>query len=106
MSLIDRMTGSTAISMTYGVDIRPTDDPNLQIAKLATEVIVQCLTTGSNLVDMFPLLKHLPPWVPGASFHATAKVARERAKHLRDGIYAEARNKMVISFLSRTYDEP
>ena len=100
MSIIDRMSGSTAISMTYGVDIRPTNDPNLQVARLASVAVAQCWTTGSNSVDLFPLLKHLPPWVPGTSFHATAKVARQCAKHLRDGIYTEARNKMVIFSVS------
>src|SRR5882757_1736197 len=92
------MTGSVSISMTYGVDVRPTNDPNLQVAKLASAAILECLTTGSSLVDMFPLLQHLPPWAPGASFHATAKMARQRAKHLREGIYAEGRNKMVNLF--------
>lgn len=95
------MTGSVAISTTYGVDIRPTNDPNLQVARLANAAVVQWLTTGSNLVDMFPLLKYLPPWAPGASFHATAKILRRLAKQLREGIYFEGRNKMVT--LSRIY---
>jgi hypothetical protein len=90
------MTGSVAISMTYGVDIRPINDPNLQVAKLAGEAVIECLTTGSSTVDLFPLLKHLPSWVPGASFQEKAKVSRQYAKHLRDGLYSEGRNKMVI----------
>ena len=102
MSVIDRMTGSVSISMTYGVDVHPTNDQNLHIARLASAVISTCLTTGSSSVDLFPLLKHLPAWVPGTSFHATAKVARQHAKHLRERTYSEGRNKMVIS-LSRIY---
>ena len=96
--VVDSMTGSVAISMTYGVDIRPTNDPNLQIAKLASAAVVECLTTGSILVDMFPLMKHLPAWAPGAGFQTTAKTARQRAEQLRAGIYSEGRQKMVISW--------
>ena len=96
MTVIDRMTGSVAISMTYGLDIRPINDPNLQITKLATTAVSDCLTSGT-MVDVFPLLKHLPSWVPGTSFHEKAKVSRQYAKYVREGIYSDARNKMVIS---------
>ena len=82
--------------MTYGVDVRPVNDLNLQVAKLANAAIVECLTTGSTTVDIFPFLKHLPSWVPGASFQEKAKVSRQYAKYLREGIYSEGRNKMVI----------
>ena len=95
MTVIDRMTGSVAISMTYGVDIRPTNDPNLEVTKLASAAVVDCLISGST-VNVFPLLKHLPSWVPGTSFHEKAKVSRQYAKHVREGIYSDARNKMVI----------
>jgi hypothetical protein len=103
MSVIDRMTGSVAISMTYGVDILPINDPNLQVARLASAAVVEALTAGSNSVDMFPLLKHLPSWVPGASFHEKAKVSRKYAKCVRDGTYSAGRNKMVISFFWHLY---
>ena len=98
MGDFDRMTGSVAISMTYGVDIRPINDPNLQVAKVANAAVVEALTTGSTTVDLFPFLKHLPSWAPGASFHEKAKVSRQYAKYLREGTYSDGRNKMVISF--------
>ena len=94
----DRMTGSAAISMTYGVDVRPINDPNLQVARLANIAIVDALTTGSTTVDVFPLLKHLPSWLPGTSFHEKAKMSRQYAKDLREGIYSDGRNKMVFLF--------
>ena len=94
--VIDRMVGSLALSMTYGVDIRPTNDPNLEVARHANAAVTECLTTGSITVDLFPLLKHLPPWVPGASFHQKAKVSRQYAIRLKEGIYSDGRNKMVI----------
>ena len=96
LSVIDRMVGSLALSMTYGVDIRPTNDPNLEVARHANAAVTECLTTGSVTVDLFPLLKHLPPWVPGASFHQKAKVSRQYAIRLKEGIYSDGRNKMVI----------
>ena len=96
-TVINRMTGSVAISMTYGVDIRPINDPNLQVAKLASAAIIECLITGSTTVDVFPLLKHLPSWVPGTSFHEKARVSRQYVKYVREGIYSDGKNKMVRS---------
>ena len=92
------MTGSVAISMTYGVDIRSTNDPNLRVARLANVAVVEALTTGSTSVDLFPFLKHLPSWAPGASFHQKAKVSREYAKYVREGVYSDGKNKIVILF--------
>ena len=106
MGAFDRMTGSVAISMTYGVDIRPTNDPNLQVARLANVAVVEALTTGSTSVDVFPFLKHLPSWAPGASFHEKAKVSREYAKYVREGVYSDGRNKMVIPLFHLYPHEP
>ena len=103
MSVIDRMAASVAISMTYGVDNRPINDPNLQVSRLASAAVAECLTTGSTTVDLFPPSKHLPSWVSGASFHEKEKVLRQYAKSLREGIYSEGINKMVISLFRYLY---
>jgi len=39
-----------------------------EIALLARQTIRECLIVGSALVDMFPVLKYLPTWFPGAGF--------------------------------------
>ena len=103
MSVFHRMTGSVAISMTYGVDILPINDPNLHVARLASAAVVEALTAGSTSVDIFPYLKHLPSWVPGTSFHEKAKMSQQYAKYVRDGIYSAGRNKMVISLFWHLY---
>jgi hypothetical protein len=54
---------------------------------------------------MFPLLKHLPSWVPGASFHGKAKMSQQYAKYVRDGIYSAGRNKMVISLAFISHED-
>ena len=98
IGVFDRMTGSVAISMTYGVDVCPINDPNLQVTRLANIAVIEALVTGSTSVDIFPFLKYLPSWVPGTSFHEKAKRTREYAKYVREGVYSEGRNKMVIRF--------
>ncbi|KXN85958.1 O-methylsterigmatocystin oxidoreductase [Leucoagaricus sp. SymC.cos] len=91
VSLISHLTDSISLSMTYGIDIRPKDDPNLQIARLAGQTIQECLTAGSTLVDMLPAMKYLPEWFPGGGFQKVAAKSRVRAGQLRDGLFNESR---------------
>lgn len=85
--------------MTYGVDILPENDPNLQLARRASIAVNQSLETGSRFVDLIPVLKYLPAWFPGASFQKVAAQSRIMASNLREGIFTEAHKKWV-SFLS------
>lgn len=87
------MTGAISISMTYGLDISPENDPNFEIALLARQTIHDCLTTGSAIVDMVPVLKYLPTWFPGANFHRIAAKSRVYAAKSRDCIFDNAFQK-------------
>jgi hypothetical protein len=89
------MVGSVAISMTYGVDILPDEDPNLQIARDAAQSIRESLIIGSATVDMIPWLKYLPNWFPGSRFQQIAARSRVRVEKLREGIFAQALQKWV-----------
>lgn len=83
--------------MTYGIDISSENDPNFEIALLARQTIRECLTVGSALVDMFPALKYLPTWFPGAKFHRIAAKSRIYAAKSRDCIFDNAYQKWVCS---------
>ncbi|KAF5363832.1 hypothetical protein D9756_001140 [Leucocoprinus leucothites] len=93
ISLLNHMTGAISISMTYGVDILPENDPNLAISRMASQTIKDCLVAGSAIVDMMPSLKYLPTWVPGTKFHKVAAKSRAHASKLRDGIFENAYKK-------------
>jgi len=97
------MTGAISISMTYGIDISSENDPNFEIALLARQTIRECLTVGSALVDMFPTLKYLPTWFPGAKFHRTAAKSRVYAAKSRDCIFDNAYQKWVCSVWHFSY---
>lgn len=89
------MVGSVTLSTTYGIDILEEDDPNMLVARRAQRIIGESLAAGSKLVDMMPLLKHLPAWFPGASFQKIAAEARLHVHRLREGIFEQAHQKWV-----------
>ena len=65
---------STAIIMkiSYGIDVQETDDPYVSLAEDALEGISQAAVLGNFWVDLFPILKYVPSWFPGAGFQKKA----------------------------------
>jgi len=60
------------LEVTYGFDVKPVNDPYVKIAENGMQFL-RGLIPGTFLVDAFPLLKHVPEWIPGAQFQKNAK---------------------------------
>ncbi|EKM82076.1 hypothetical protein AGABI1DRAFT_105435 [Agaricus bisporus var. burnettii JB137-S8] len=71
------LAGETIISIAYGLDIKPKDDPYIQTAERGVHPVAAAAVPGAFLVDMLPILKYVPEWMPGAGFQ---KKAREWGK--------------------------
>ena len=65
------------MKITYGIDVKDSNDPYISIAEEAIDGLTKAGVTGAFWVDMFPLLKYVPSWVPGAGFKK--KAARWKA---------------------------
>jgi len=51
--------------------------------------------SGTYLVDIFPTLRHVPSWVPGATFQKEAKVYRQIQDEFRQLPYEETIRNIV-----------
>ncbi|KAF5349137.1 hypothetical protein D9756_009446 [Leucocoprinus leucothites] len=67
------MAGETIMSVAYGLDIKPKNDPYIQTAEKGVHALVAAAVPGAFLVDMLPFLKYVPEWMPGAGFQKKAK---------------------------------
>ena len=97
------LVGSTTLSATYGINVRPYDDPYIAIAEEAVGAMVELVTAGAFLVDIFPILKYVPSWFPGAKFQKKAAMMRGHSERMRNATFAETKKLMVFtprSFLS------
>ena len=65
------------MKITYGIDVKESDDPYISIAEEAVNGLAEAGVIGMFWVDMFPLLRYVPSWVPGAGFKK--KAARWKA---------------------------
>ena len=90
--------------MTYGIKIRPYNDPYSKIAEEAIGAIAELFIPGSFLVDIIPILKYVPEWFPGAKFQSKAAVMRKHAAKIRNTTFASTEELMVCDFLAFLLD--
>ncbi|KAJ7692267.1 cytochrome P450 [Mycena rosella] len=67
----DQTTGGLIMSIAYGIDVLPTNDPYIKLARESMEGLALGGVPGQYLVDAIPTLKYIPAWLPGAGFKLT-----------------------------------
>jgi hypothetical protein len=83
--------------MTYGINVRPYDDPLIAIAEEAIEALSDLVIAGPLLVDIIPILKYIPAWFPGAEFQKKGAMLRRHAEKIRNDTFTAARQLMVFT---------
>ena len=61
----------------YGIDVQESDDPYISLAEESLHGLNEAAHPGAFWVDLFPILKYVPNWFPGASFQRKAAHWRE-----------------------------
>ncbi|KAI0646809.1 cytochrome P450 [Trametes meyenii] len=74
MDNLRHLAGATIMSVGYDINVEPHDDPYIQTAEDAVASIAETTNAGSYLVDVIPILKHVPEWFPGAGFKKQARI--------------------------------
>ncbi|RPD77315.1 cytochrome P450 [Lentinus tigrinus ALCF2SS1-7] len=76
---LKHMVGANIMEVTYGINVLPEHDPFIELAEAGQECVGRCATAGVYLVELLPILRHLPVWFPGAKFQREAKAWHEKA---------------------------
>ncbi|KAF7358290.1 hypothetical protein MVEN_00878300 [Mycena venus] len=90
------MAAKIVMSVAYGIEISPKNDPYIALADKAVEGLMTALVPGRFLVDALPVLKYVPSWFPGAGFKRRAKKWSDLANRMMEEPYAEAKHKIAI----------
>ncbi|KAJ6582748.1 cytochrome P450 [Mycena sp. CBHHK59/15] len=88
------MTGELIMSVAYGIDVLPSDDPYITVAEEAIHTLSVANIPRKYLVDEFPILKHVPNWFPGAGFKRQAAEWRKLARAMMETPFAETKRQM------------
>lgn len=83
------------MDITYGIEVLAENDPYVEMAEAALDSVNRAATPGAYMVDIFPLLKFVPAWVPGAGFQRKAKEWKKLLDDVIDLPYALLKKQMV-----------
>ncbi|KAJ7118250.1 cytochrome P450 [Mycena epipterygia] len=92
---LKQMAGEIIISVAYGIDVLPLNDPYIAIAEEAVHAAIAAVIPGRFLVDSIPLLKHVPDWFPGAGFKRQAKEWSQLGQAFKDIPFAEVKHQLA-----------
>ncbi|KAF5354009.1 hypothetical protein D9756_007056 [Leucocoprinus leucothites] len=67
---------STIMQIAYGIEIADDDDEYTITAEKALNSLAEVGNPGSFLVDLFPVMKYIPAWFPGAGWKKKANYWR------------------------------
>lgn len=75
---------SVIMGVVYGIKVSPQDDKYISVAETALDGMARAANPGAFLVDIFPSLKYVPAWMPGAGFQVKARRWRNAVMEMRD----------------------
>ncbi|PVG03918.1 cytochrome P450 [Serendipita vermifera] len=65
--------GAVITKLTYDYDMKQDNDPYVDLAEKVADNFSQSAAPGAWLVDIFPWMRYIPDWFPGAKFKRLAK---------------------------------
>ena len=83
--------------LSYGYPVQPGKDPLVDLVDTAVSQFGQGTDPGAFLVDVIPVLKHVPSWFPGARWKRTAEKFRQTLTNMTDVPYRFVQEQIVSS---------
>ncbi|KAH7931282.1 cytochrome P450 [Leucogyrophana mollusca] len=78
------VAGAIVLVISHGYEVQDENDPYLETADTAIHYFSITTSAGAFLVDVLPILRHLPAWFPGATFKKIAKLGSESLTEMTD----------------------
>lgn len=93
--LSDSTAGSLILKMSYGYDVQEDGDPCVEAVGLALDQFSKLSQPGAFLVDVAPVLRYVPSWLPGAGFKKTAEMWHKTLMEAVDMPYNLVKRRLV-----------
>ncbi|KDQ55455.1 hypothetical protein JAAARDRAFT_180898 [Jaapia argillacea MUCL 33604] len=89
------IAAATVMSIAYGYEVAPTNDRFVQIVEDAVAMLSQAFFPGATLVNYFPMLQHLPGWLPGMGFKRFAQKCRMLTDEMQNAPFEFVKHHML-----------
>ncbi|KAL0580370.1 hypothetical protein V5O48_001615 [Marasmius crinis-equi] len=100
-----RAGAAVILSVTYGItvdeEVDSQGDNFVTLADKALAGLARAGIFGTYMVDYIPILKHIPPWFPGAAFRRQAKKWRESTDEMVNRPFEVVKQRMVSASAAR-----
>ncbi|KAJ7211168.1 cytochrome P450 [Mycena pura] len=90
------MAGALIMDIAYGIKVLPSDDPHIQVVEQAVHNLSNASIPGAFLVDIFPALKYVPSWFPGAGFKRKAKEWKKGVREVLEKPFQETKRNITM----------
>ncbi|PCH43261.1 cytochrome P450 [Wolfiporia cocos MD-104 SS10] len=92
---IERFAAALIMEVAYGYTLVSDDDEFFRRTRHAIQLTVDVGSAAASLIDFFPILKHVPAWLPGAGFMRDALAARKAVREHIDIPYDAVKNDVI-----------
>ncbi|KAF9805828.1 hypothetical protein IEO21_08930 [Rhodonia placenta] len=82
------------MKLAYGFDVTTLKDEYIELIEEALKATTGSAGPASTLVDLFPPLRHIPEWVPGAGFKRRALAMKEIRRRMQASPYRRVKQAM------------
>ncbi|CAK5263858.1 unnamed protein product [Mycena citricolor] len=110
VSEVGATTGGISMRIAYGHELRRGGDALFDALHVTATSFVDATMPGAWMVDVFPILRYWPSWLPGGGFHSAAAAIRQQVSDTVDLVFSHAKEKIAngsaqTSFLSTFFEE-
>lgn len=78
------IVGAIVLEVTYGIKATSEENPYLVLSEKTISELAKAGLPGTYLVDVLPILKHLPMWFPGANFRRELHQVKINAQRMTE----------------------
>ncbi|KAK0455666.1 cytochrome P450 [Desarmillaria tabescens] len=98
-----RNSGAIVLDIAYGWPVTSEDDYFVSLMEEAFVLHRQLVQPGRWLVEVFPFLRFVPPWMPGAHFKRFAFSLRDRMKEIDQEPHKWAKEHMATGTAKESF---
>ncbi|KAF9070685.1 cytochrome P450 [Rhodocollybia butyracea] len=96
-------SASIIMNVTYGIEIEDEEDHYITVAETALDGMAKAANPGAFFVDIFPVLKYVPSWMPFAGFKRKAAFWRKSVLQMRNAPFQTVTNAVKLGTASPSF---
>lgn len=85
--------------LAYGIKIKEHNDPYVKQVEEALGAISEATIPGKYFVEMFPIMKHIPSWFPGAGWKRRAQYYKKINELVACEPFEIVKNNLVFDIM-------